>query len=200
MAHAYTKSELIDELEEYTHGLVICDYISRREAASVLADARCWAKTAEPGESYYYDSMSYRLYQPMKWLMTKKEFERLKKALAENKIPKNSEIRVLQMGSFNVEIIIDFRNLTTTSNRWKNKVTFYPEIFILGLDEGYGKTDKGTPYSLIDNDMSVKSVKINGTFEEFKNSFTKAFFKYLDEDVCASDFLNDNPSWADEEK
>ena len=54
-----TISELRDSLEEYLHGLVICDYISRSEENEVLDDFDFWAQTADIGDTYYYDNDSY---------------------------------------------------------------------------------------------------------------------------------------------
>ena len=54
-----TISELRDSLEEYLHGLVICDYISRDEEDEVLNDFDSWAQTANIGDTYYYDDNSY---------------------------------------------------------------------------------------------------------------------------------------------
>jgi len=53
------KSEIREELDQYLYGLVICDYITRKEQAAVLKDFDKWVKTAEDGEAYYYDGNPY---------------------------------------------------------------------------------------------------------------------------------------------
>ena len=53
--------ELREELEEYLHGLVICDYITKEDENEVLDDFDNWAEKASPGDTYYYDGESYTL-------------------------------------------------------------------------------------------------------------------------------------------
>ena len=50
-----------EELEEYLYGLVICDYITRKEKSEILDDFNKWAKDAKYGDTYYYDDQEYTL-------------------------------------------------------------------------------------------------------------------------------------------
>lgn len=53
--------ELREQLEEYLHGLVICDDITRDEESDVLDNFDNWAKDAEYGDTYCYDGIDYTL-------------------------------------------------------------------------------------------------------------------------------------------
>ena len=49
----------------------------------------------------------------------------------------------------------------------------YSSLFCLDIDDGYGYTEDGRPYSLLDNDIKVP---INcKTFDSFKREFEKRF-------------------------
>lgn len=52
---------LRDELDEYLHGLCICDYITRNEQSDVLDDFDAWVETAKIGDTYFYDGDEYTL-------------------------------------------------------------------------------------------------------------------------------------------
>lgn len=53
--------KLKEELDEYLHGLVICDYITRNEQSEILNDFDNWSSTAEYGDTYYHDGREYTL-------------------------------------------------------------------------------------------------------------------------------------------
>lgn len=50
-----------EELREYLYGLVICDYITRKDKSDILKDFDNWSVTATIGDSYYYDGNEYKL-------------------------------------------------------------------------------------------------------------------------------------------
>ena len=60
---AETIEETREELEEYLHGLVICDYITRKEQAAVLRNFDKWSKSPAQMEAdkykYYYDDNTF---------------------------------------------------------------------------------------------------------------------------------------------
>lgn len=56
--------ELRVQLEEYLHGLVICDDISRDEEEDILDDFDDWSENAVYGDVYQYDDIDYTLEEP----------------------------------------------------------------------------------------------------------------------------------------
>lgn len=56
--------ELRAQLEEYLHGLVICDDITRDDEEDVLDNFDNWAKEANYCDIYQYDDIDYTLEKP----------------------------------------------------------------------------------------------------------------------------------------
>lgn len=53
----------------------------------------------------------------------------------------------------------------------------FVNLFVLGIDTGYGETENGIPYSLWDDSPSVPIR--SKTFESFKKNFEKNFEKFI---------------------
>lgn len=53
----------------------------------------------------------------------------------------------------------------------------FVNVYALGVNDGYGKTEDGTPYALLDDGPRVPLEAV--TFDEFKTLFEESFNEYL---------------------
>ena len=102
----------------------------------------------------------------IKWHMSEKEFHELRdidlKHRNDSTMSLNDVVVAFEMGKLWVEI-----EHTLDPNNW----LAYPNVYALGIDDGYGETRIGKiPYALTDIDFHVRSALANQSFEDFKRS------------------------------
>ena len=71
----------------------------------------------------------------------------------------------------------------------------YTNIYALGIDDGYGETDNGIPYSLLHDSFKIPIEA--ETFEKFKEIFESRFENLVNH--LPSDTYNNNLCWKDVE-
>lgn len=62
----------------------------------------------------------------------------------------------------------------------------YANVFVLGVDDGYGTTKSGIPYTMLD-DGPIVPMHCN-SFEEFKTKFEESFKSYIQKTTCCKEY------------
>ena len=71
----------------------------------------------------------------------------------------------------------------------------FANVFQLGKDTGYGTTDDGTPYDLVDDGPAVPLDA--ASFDEFKAEFEKNFAAFIEKKGLAEAANQTTPVWSD---
>lgn len=114
-----------------------------------------------------------------RWTMPEEEYYRLQEVLKSDEYESNNAFYGFGAGKMFVDILTWGKE-----DYGKNEKGNYlsANLYVAGVDGGYGNLSDGTPYTLVDDCFDMNNINVSGTFKEFKKSFEREFERAILED------------------